>query len=142
MRISDWSSDVCSSDLLIVYRSRQPAAERHAAEPEEDQRRDPPAGLGRREMLAQRQLVARNDAAEPEAEGGREHVEADEVVDEAEERHADRLTGGAEQHGAQAADAVREMAQEYPAAEGREEQQRQHPRTARRGASQGAAEGD
>src|SRR3546814_7769459 len=95
MRMSDWSADVCSSDL---------------------------------------------DAAEPEAESGREHVEADEVVDEAEERHADRLTGGAEQHGAQAADAVREMAPEYPAEEGREEQQRQHLRTARRGESQVAAE--
>src|SRR3546814_11974048 len=40
MRISDWSSDVCSSDLVLAFQQDAAATDRQRAEPHHGRRRD------------------------------------------------------------------------------------------------------
>ena len=57
---------------MIVERAGEPAAERHPRHSGEQQRRHPPRRLGRREQLAYRHDIGRDDAAEAEPVGGRD----------------------------------------------------------------------
>src|SRR3546814_19877753 len=94
MRISDWSSDVCSSDLRVV-RGRPPSNERPAAEAEEAEE-ERAGGEGDRE--AEHDLDQATEAARRVAESEREasgdnHDHRDDLGDRPLDRLKDGLPG-------------------------------------------------
>src|SRR3546814_12594707 len=91
MRISDWSSDVCSSDLRVV-RGRPPSNERPAAEAEEAEE-ERAGGEGDRE--AEHDLDQAAEAARRVAESEREASgDNKDQRDELGDRPLDRLQDG------------------------------------------------
>src|SRR3546814_10464023 len=73
MRISDWSSDVCSSDLLVICRSARAVGQkdglavRHGAGEGGDRRAVPDHGAGTRDADRERAVEQRVDGAEEHA---------------------------------------------------------------------------
>ena len=127
---------------MVVKRAGEPAAERHPRHAGKQQGRHPPRRLGRREQLADRHDIGRNDAAEAEPVGGRNREQPGLVPGHREGGDRQRLAGRAGQHRAKPADAVGEPAPELPADKGAAEQHRQHRRALRRRDAEIAAKRD
>ena len=90
----------------VVDRPGEPAAERHPRTGEQQHGRHPPGRLGGREQLSDRDDISGDDAAEAEAERGRDREQAGLVLGQEKPGHRRDLAHRAGQHRAQPADAV------------------------------------
>ena len=112
--------------VVIVERAGEPPAARHAHRARQQQCRDAPERFRRRKQLARRQHVGRNDAAEPQPECSGNREQPDLVLREQERNHGRALARRADQHGGEAAEAIRDIAPDLAADERAGEQCRQH----------------